>query len=152
MGEALVIVDFQNDFTPGGALAVPLGDEVAERLNALAGSGGFDLVVATRDWHPPDHGWFGAQGGRWPEHCVAGTPGAELHAALDAARVDVVVDKGRDPATEGYSGFDGTDLAALLREGLALTLDSVASRGIDTEPGDVERALDEARAAGADVR
>jgi nicotinamidase/pyrazinamidase len=178
MGEALVIVDFQNDFTPGGALAVLLGDEVAERLNALAGSGGFDLVVATRDWHPPDHGWFGAQGGSRPEHCVAGTPGAELHAALDAARVDVVGDKGRAPATEGYSGFDGTDLAALLRErgidrvtvagpatdycvrataldalgeGLAVTLDSVASRGIHAEPGDVERALDVVRAAGADV-
>ena len=97
MAEALVIVDFQNDFTPGGALAVPDGDAIAERLNALAASGDYDLVVATRDWHPPDHGSFAALGGIWPEHCVAGTPGAELHAALDAARVDVIVDKGRDP-------------------------------------------------------
>jgi nicotinamidase/pyrazinamidase len=179
MPEALVIVDFQNDFTPGGALAVPDGDQVAARLNELAASGDYDLVVATRDWHPPDHGSFSAQGGIWPEHCVAGTDGAELHPDLDAARVDVVVDKGRDPSTEGYSGFDGTDLAAILRErgidritvaglatdycvrataldalreGFAVTLDSAASRGIDAKPGDVERALDEVRAAGGQVR
>ena len=179
MAEALVIVDFQNDFTPGGALAVPDGDEVAERLSALAASGDYDLVVATRDWHPADHGSFAARGGIWPEHCVAGTPGAELHPGLDAARVDVIVDKGQDPATEGYSGFDGTNLAALLRErgidrvtvaglatdycvrataldalreGFAVTLDTAASRGIDATPGDVDRALDEVRAAGGEVR
>jgi nicotinamidase/pyrazinamidase len=179
MSEALVIVDFQNDFTPGGALAVPAGDEIAGRLNAMIDSGDYDLVVATRDWHPPDHGSFSAQGGIWPEHCVAGTPGAELHPALNAGRVDVIVDKGRDPSTEGYSGFDGTDLAALLRdrgvdrvtvaglatdycvratalealrEGFAVTLDTEASRGIDVNPGDVDRALDEVRAAGGEVR
>jgi nicotinamidase-related amidase len=179
MAEALVIVDFQNDFTPGGALAVPHGDEVAERLNALAASGDYDLVVATRDWHPADHGSFAARGGIWPEHCVAGTPGAELHPALDAARVDVIVDKGQDPATEWYSGFDGTNLAALLpdrgidrvtvaglatdycvrataldalREGFAVTLDTAAPRRIDATPGDVDRALDEVRAAGGEVR
>jgi nicotinamidase/pyrazinamidase len=179
MGQALVIVDFQNDFTPGGALAVPHGDQIAGRLNVLMDSGDFDLIVATRDWHPPDHGSFEGRGGPWPVHCVAGTHGAELHAALRAERVDVIVDKGRDPATEGYSGFDGTDLAALLRErgidrvvvaglatdycvrataldalreGFAVTLDSAASRGIDVEPGDVDRALDEVRAAGGEVR
>ena len=179
MGQALVIVDFQNDFTPGGALAVPDGDQVAERLNALAASGDYDLVVATRDWHPPDHGSFSAQGGIWPEHCVAGTTGAELHPGLDAARVDVIVDKGRDPSTEGYSGFDGTDLARILRdrgidritvaglatdycvrataldalrEGFAVTLDTAGSRGIEAKPGDVERALGEVRTAGGEVR
>jgi nicotinamidase/pyrazinamidase len=179
MPEALVIVDFQNDFTPGGALAVPDGDQVAGRLNALAASGDYDLVVATRDWHPPDHGSFSAQGGIWPEHCVAGTSGAELHPALDAERVDVIVDKGRDPSTEGYSGFDGTDLATILRdrgidritvaglatdycvrataldalrEGFAVTLDTAGSRGIDAQPGDVDRALDEVRTAGGEVR
>ena len=178
MAEALVIVDFQNDFTPGGALAVPQGDEIAGRLNALIESGEFDLVVATRDWHPPDHGSFAARGGRWPEHCVAGTRGAELHPALRSERVDVIVDKGRDPNSEGYSGFDGTDLATLLRErgidrvtvaglatdycvrataldalreGFKVRLDSAASRGIDAEPGDVERALSEVRAAGGEV-
>jgi nicotinamidase/pyrazinamidase len=173
---ALVIVDFQSDFTPGGALAVPDGHAAAARLNALAASGAFDLVVATRDWHPSDHGSFAAQGGPWPEHCVAGTPGAELHPALDAARVDVVVDKGRDPATEGYSAFDGTDLAALLRdrgidrvtvagldtdycvrataldalrEGFDFTLDLEGSRGID--PQTSRRAVADVRAAGGAV-
>src|SRR5919202_1788302 len=113
MPEALVIVDFQNDFTPGGALAVPDGDQVAERLNALAASGDYDLVVATRDWHPPDHGSFSKRGGPWPVHCVAGTPGAELHPALDESHVDVIVDKGTDPQTEGYSGFEVTTLGDL---------------------------------------
>src|SRR3954468_18398545 len=179
MAEALVIVDFQNDFTPGGALAVPHGDEIAGRLNALMASDAYDLVVATRDWHPPDHGSFAAQGGPWPEHCIADTHGAQLHPALQRERVDFVLDAGRDPATEGYSAFDGTDLASLLRErsidhitvaglatdycvrataldalreGFAVTLDSAASRGIDVRPGDVERALDEVRAAGGEVR
>ena len=116
MPDALVIVDFQNDFTPGGALAVPDGDAIAPRLNELAAYDRFDLVVATRDWHPAEHSSFAAQGGPWPAHCVAGSEGAQLHPGLDAALVDVIVDKGTDPATEGYSGFDGTDLAALLRD------------------------------------
>jgi nicotinamidase/pyrazinamidase len=178
MGRALVIVDVQNDFTPGGALAVPDGDAIVDRVNALARSGDYDLVVATRDWHPPDHGSFAAAGGPWPVHCVAGTPGAELHPALDAAAVDVVIDKGQDAATEGYSGFEGTELAALLaergigevtivglatdycvkntaldalRHGLDVTVDTSAVRGVDVEPGDAERALEEVRAAGAAV-
>jgi nicotinamidase-related amidase len=176
MAEALVIVDFQNDFTPGGALAVPGGDAIAGHLNSLAGSGRFDLVVATRDWHPPEHSSFAARGGIWPEHCVAGSDGAQLHPALDAARVDVIVDKGTDPETEGYSGFDGTDLATLLRdrgidrvtvaglatdycvrataldalrEGFAVTVDEAGSRGID--PADSARALDDVRGAGGEV-
>ena len=178
MARALIIVDFQNDFCPGGALAVPEGDAIAERLNDLAGSGEYDLVVATRDWHPPDHGSFAEHGGPWPVHCVAGTPGAELHAALDRAPIDVVVDKGQDRGTEGYSGFEGTDLAALLhergvsevtvvglatdycvkntaldalREGFNVTVDSTATRGVEVQPGDSERALEEVRAAGAGV-
>ena len=89
-----MIVDFQNDFTPGGALAVPDGDAIAGRVNELADSGDFDLVVATRDWHPPNHGSFTEQGGPWPPHCVQGSDGAELHDALDRDQVDVVVDKG----------------------------------------------------------
>lgn len=175
---ALVAVDVQVDFAPGGALPVPRGDEVAGRLNELARSGDFDLVVATRDWHPAHHASFAAQGGPWPEHCVAGTPGAELVPGLDRGAIDVVVDKGTDPETEGYSGFDGTPLAALLREhgieelvvgglatdycvrataldalreGFRVTVDTAASRGIDVAPGDVDRALDEVRAAGGTV-
>jgi nicotinamidase/pyrazinamidase len=175
VSRALIIVDFQNDFTPGGALAVPEGDTIAARLNALAASGDSDLVVATRDWHPADHGSFAAQGGPWPVHCVAGTQGAELHAELDRSRIDVIVDKGQAVDTDGYSGFEGTDLEAILRErgitqvtvvglatdycvkntaldalraGFAVTVDGTAARGVEVEPGDSERALDEVRAAG----
>jgi nicotinamidase/pyrazinamidase len=175
MPRALLIVDFQNDFTPGGALAVPQGDEVAGRINALAASGDYELVVATRDWHPADHGSFAAQGGPWPEHCVADTPGAQLHPALDQSLVDVVVDKGQDASTEGYSGFEGTRLGELLRsraitqvtvvglatdycvkntaldalrEGFQVTVDATAVRGVEVAPGDSERALAEVRAAG----
>jgi nicotinamidase/pyrazinamidase len=179
MSRALIVVDYQNDFTPpSGALAVPEGDEIAERINGLIHSGDYDLVVATRDWHPPDHGSFEAQGGPWPVHCVAGTAGAELHPALDAAAIDVIVDKGQDPATEGYSGFDGTNLGELLRErgigeltvvglatdycvkqtaleglreGFAVTVDSTAVRGVEVKPGDSRHALEELRTAGAAI-
>src|SRR4051794_16252290 len=116
MPRALVIVDFQNDFTPGGALAVAHGDEIAPRINELAGSDDFDLVVATRDWHPADHGSFVPEGGTWPVHCVPDTPGAHLHPALDDDLVDVIVDKGQDRRTDGYSGFEQTHLAELLRD------------------------------------
>ena len=179
MSRALIVVDYQNDFTPpDGALAVPEGDLIADRINDLARSGDFDLVVATRDWHPRDHGSFAEKGGPWPVHCVQDTPGAQLHPALDAAAVDMVVDKGQDPATEGYSGFDGTNLGDLLRErgieqvtivglatdycvkntalealqeGFTVIVDSTAVRGVDVEPGDSERALAEMRAAGASI-
>ena len=178
MGRALVIVDFQNDFTPGGALGVPEGDAIAPRLNMLAHSGQFDLVVATRDWHPPDHGSFADRGGPWPVHCVRDTPGAQLRPALDAQSIDVIVDKGRDPATEGYSGFEDTDLEELLRShgiqevtvvglatdycvkntaldavraGFRVLVDSEAVRGVEVDPGDSQRALEELRAAGATV-
>jgi nicotinamidase/pyrazinamidase len=178
MAEALVIVDFQNDFTPGGALAVPEGDAIADRVNELAADERFDLVVATRDWHPPDHGSFAEHGGHWPVHCVQGTEGAELHPALDRARVEVVVDKGQDPDTEGYSGFEGTNLKQLLqergidrvtvvglatdycvkntaldalREGFDVEVDTEAVRGVEVNAGDSERALQELREAGAKV-
>jgi nicotinamidase/pyrazinamidase len=178
MARALLVIDFQNDFTEGGALAVPDGDAIAGRVNELVDSGEFDLVVATRDWHPADHNSFEAQGGPWPPHCVQGTPGAELHPSLPRASVDVVVDAGYEPHLEGYSGFEETDLGAILREhdvddvtvvglatdycvketaadalreGFRVTVDRGGIRGIDVEPGDSERALDELRAAGARV-
>src|SRR5262245_17926869 len=116
MAEALVIVDFQVDFTPGGALAVAEGDRIAARVNKLAADPRFDLVVATRDWHPPDHGSFQEHGGQWPEHCVADTEGAQLHPSLEHELVHVIVDKGQNPETEGYSGFEETDLNGMLRE------------------------------------
>ena len=173
-----MIVDFQNDFTPGGALAVPEGDAIAARLNELAADPRFELVVATRDWHPPGHGSFSEQGGPWPVHCVQDSEGAELHPALDRSRIDVILDKGKDPATEGYSAFDGTDFARFLRkrgidrltvvglatdycvkntgldalrEGFEVEVESGAARGVEVEEGDSERALDELRDAGATV-
>jgi nicotinamidase/pyrazinamidase len=176
--EALIIVDFQNDFTPGGALPVSDGDRIAERVNELAADPRFELVVATRDWHPEDHGSFEERGGPWPIHCVQGSEGAQLHPALDRQHVDVVIDKGTDPNTEGYSGFDGTTLGELLeergidrvtvvglatdycvkntaldalRQGLEVTVDSHAVRGVEVNEGDSERALEELRAAGARV-
>jgi nicotinamidase-related amidase len=176
MGEALLIIDFQNDFTPGGALGIEHGDELAGRINELAASGRYDLVIATRDWHPADHGSFASRGGRWPVHCVQDTPGARLHPALNQAAIHKIIDKGTDPDTEGYSAFDGTDLAQLLhdrgvtkvtvvglatdycvknsaldalREGFEVEIDTEAMRGVNVEPGDDERAIDEMLAAGA---
>ena len=175
MSRALIIVDFQNDFTPGGALAVPEGDTIAPKLNELAASGDYDVVIATRDWHPADHSSFAEQGGPWPVHCVAGTEGAQLHPDLDRSRIDVTVDKGQDVKTDGYSGFAGTDLEEILRErgvtqvtvvglatdycvkntaldalraGFQVTVDSSAVRGVEVQTGDSERALAEVRAAG----
>ena len=177
--DALIIVDYQNDFArPDGALSVPGGEEIADAINRHSGSGDYDLVLATRDWHPADHGSFAAQGGPWPPHCVQDTDGAALHPALDAQPVDGIVDKGQDPGTEGYSGFEATGLGErlraegieeltivglatdycvkntaldALREGFAVTIDSTATRGVDVEPGDSEQALAELRAAGASV-
>jgi nicotinamidase/pyrazinamidase len=116
---ALSLVDLQNDFVPGGALAVPEGDAVMEVANRLQGL--FDVVVATQDWHPPDHGSFAANrpGGEigelselgglpqvlWPVHCVQGTPGAELHPALRLREDARVFVKGTDPGIDSYSGF-----------------------------------------------
>ena len=178
MAEALLIVDFQNDFTPGGALGVEGGDEIAGRLNELAADARFEVVVATRDWHPPDHGSFREQGGIWPVHCVAGTEGAELHPGLDRSRIDVVVDKGQDVDADGYSGFEATLLEELLRArgvdhvtiggiatdycvkntaldalrlGFGVTVERDAVRGVEVSPGDSEAALDEIRAAGGAV-
>lgn len=158
---------------------MPGGDEIAPQINELAASEEFDLVVATRDWHPPDHGSFREQGGPWQPHCVAGSHGAELHPALQRARIDVVVDAGRDRDAEGYSGFEDTDLEQILRErgveevaicglatdycvkhtaldalraGFRVCVEEGAIRGIDVEPGDSRRALDELRQAGAIVR
>ncbi len=186
--DALLVVDFQNDFTPGGALAVPDGDQIAGPIGELVDF--FDLVVATRDWHPPQHGsfagvdvdpatWKGTDPPSiWPVHCVQGTEGAELHPSLDRPKVDVVVDKGQDPSSQGYSGFQDTRLGDLLRErgvdrlfvtglatdycvkntvldalreGFDVTVVEDAIRGVEVEPGDSERAIAEMKAAGAEL-
>jgi nicotinamidase/pyrazinamidase len=117
--KALILVDLQYDFMPGGALAVPDGDAVVPLANRLQGA--FELVVATQDWHPANHGSFAANhpgrapgevitlGGLpqvlWPTHCVQGSKGAELVAGLDRSRIAAVLQKGCDPAIDSYSGF-----------------------------------------------
>jgi len=170
------VVDVQNDFCPGGALAVPDGDEILDAVNRLAIETPF--VIATRDWHPPDHGSFAERGGTWPVHCVRDTPGAQLHPDLEA-RIDVIIDKGQAREREGYSGFEDTALERLLRDrgvetvhvvGLALdycvkatalaaheagfgvVVHREATRAVNVEPGDDERAVQELRAAGVEVR
>lgn len=136
MNEALILIDLQYDFMPGGALPVAEGDRVVPVANRTAKH--FDLVVATQDWHPANHGSFASQhrGKKpgevidlnglpqvlWPDHCVQGSKGAEFHHELDRSRIAKVFRKGVDPEIDSYSGFydnghrRGTGLAEYLRE------------------------------------
>jgi len=172
--DALVVVDLQVDFCPGGALAVKDGDQVVAPVNRLLALPGW-LKVATRDWHTPDHVSFKVQGGLWPVHCVAGSPGARFHPGLDASRVDLIVSKAARREADAYSGFEGTGLAADLRgrgvkrifvcglatdycvrataldgrrEGLEVVVVEDAVRAVDLQPGDGARALKEMHGAG----
>jgi len=120
--DALIIVDVQNDFCPGGALAVSEGDRVVPALNRCIErftDRGLP-IFATRDWHPTKTSHFKAHGGIWPVHCVQGTRGAEFHPDLKVGREVVIVSKGVAADEDSYSGFEATDpsgtrLAALLR-------------------------------------
>jgi NAD+ synthetase len=170
---ALIVVDVQRDFCPGGALGVAGGDQLAAAIRAAAAGAG--TLVASRDMHPSDHSSFREHGGPWPPHCVIGTPGAELHPSVADMPFDLVQDKGSDPAREQYSGFDGTPLADRLRErgvervlvtGIATdycvratALDAIregfdttvltdAVAAVDVIPGDGRRALEEVLDAG----
>ncbi|KUH33303.1 nicotinamidase [Thermococcus celericrescens] len=113
--EALIIVDMQRDFMPGGALPVPDGEGIIPRCNRYIeefrkrGA----LIVATRDWHPENHVSFREQGGPWPRHCVQNTPGAEFVVELPADVV--IISKATGPDKEAYSGFEGTNLAEILK-------------------------------------
>jgi nicotinamidase/pyrazinamidase len=174
--DALIIVDVQNDFCPGGALAVPYGDEVVPVINRLLEHRW--LSVATMDWHPAEHCSFESRGGPWPSHCVAETAGAELHPELDAPKVQLVITKGSHPDHEAYSGFHGTNLAKFLRdkgvrrvvvcgiatdycvratahdalhEGFEVLVLEDAIRGVEVHPGDCQRAIAELRQAGAEM-
>ncbi|MDX8152934.1 nicotinate phosphoribosyltransferase [Patulibacter brassicae] len=177
--DALVVVDVQHDFLPGGALGVPTGDRVLApiaRLLRAAREGGA-TIVASRDWHPADHVSFAERGGPWPPHCVAGTPGAELHPSLDLAGA-TVVSKAEDRDRDAYSAFDGTGLLELLRErrvrrvvvcglatdycvrataldaldgGLAVAVATDAIAAVEVSPGDGDRTLAELREAGASL-
>ena len=116
-GDALIVVDVQNDFLPGGSLAVPRGDDVVPVLNRYLetfGARGLP-IFATRDWHPANHCSFQQQGGPWPPHCVAGSQGAEFAAALKLTPQTKVVSKATTPELDAYSGFEGTDLDAQLK-------------------------------------
>jgi nicotinamidase/pyrazinamidase len=177
-GDALIIVDIQNDFLPGGALGVRNGDEVIPVLNEYArlfARHGLPIYV-TRDWHPPDHCSFREQGGPWPVHCVAGTRGAAFADSLQVPADAAIISKATSPVKEAYSTFEGTDLAMKLRQqsvgrvfigGLATdycVVNSVndarrlgfatfvledAIRAVDVHPGDGEAACATMRQAGA---
>lgn len=102
--ECLLIVDLQNDFLPGGALAVPHGDEVCPFIFNLLKKP-YPLVIASKDWHPKNHSSFVAQGGIWPVHCVQDTPGADFPKGFDSGKIDRLFLKGVSPADESYSIF-----------------------------------------------
>lgn len=177
-GDALIAVDVQRDFLPGGALAVAHGDQVVPVLNryaALFAARGLP-VFATRDWHPPNHCSFTPQGGPWPPHCVAGSAGAQWAPELELPPEAVVVSKATHADQDAYSGFAGTDLADSLRArgvrrvfvgglatdycvlntvrdalrlGFAVVLLTDAIRAVDVRTGDGERAIAEMVGLGA---
>ncbi|MCR4299465.1 MAG: isochorismatase family protein [Gallionella sp.] len=177
-GDALLIVDVQNDFLPGGSLAVPRGDEVVTVLNRYLDIFAMQNlpVYATRDWHPERHCSFRAQGGTWPPHCVAGTYGAEFAAALQLPPAAVIISKAAAAEQDAYSGFQGTGLDArlhaanirrlfigglatdycvlntvrdALRLGYRVLLLGDAIRAVDVQPGDGLRAEEEMTGLGA---
>ena len=127
--KALLLIDIQNGFCPGGNLPVAGGDEIVAVVNRLIEDGGYDLVAASQDWHPANHGSFASRhaGARpfdmgelsgkpqvlWPDHCVQGTVDAEFHPDLDASAIDYIQQKGENPAVDSYSAFRDNDHAAL---------------------------------------
>ena len=182
---ALLVVDVQNDFCAGGALAVPQGDRVVDPINRLlaAYAGAHAAIFASRDWHPSGSSHFVGYGGRWPVHCVADTPGAAFHPRLLLPDATAVVSKGQALDSDGYSAFDGTlpageTLETALSErnvghltvcglatdycvrasvldartrGLDVSVVREAVAAVNLKPGDETEALDEMRAAGADL-
>ena len=175
--DALIVVDVQNDFCPGGALAISGGDQVVRTINGLICR--FDHIVFTRDWHPVDHCSFDDApkfvDKSWPPHCLADSPGAAFHGDLRVPLDAMIVNKGGDPDVEAYSGFQDTTLAEdlrkrgikrvfvcglatdycvkstaldALREGVTVVLVADACQGVDVPEGSVKKALAEMRAAG----
>lgn len=172
--DALVVVDLQNDFCPGGALAVPEGDLILPQVNILLAHPHL-FKVATRDWHPTSHMSFKAQGGIWPPHCVANTLGAQFPSKMYSSRVNLLISKGTREDAEAYSGFDGTPLASELKsrgirrifvcglatdycvcataldarqEGTEVVILEDTIRAVDVRPGDGGRAIQRMRDAG----
>lgn len=196
--DVLILVDLQNDFMPGGALAVKHGDEVVAVANRLAKV--FDLVVATQDWHPENHGSFitahpeaaigdvvdlaGIPQVVWPVHCVQETEGAAFHSGLNQTAITKVFPKGMEPSVDSYSGFFDNDhrcetgLADYLKSegvkrvfvlglatdycvkytaldarelGFATYLVEDGCRGVELEPGDIKKAIEEMKKAGVEM-
>ena len=181
--DALIIIDMQNDFCPGGALPVADGDQVVAPLNRYIEKFKREKlpIFATRDWHPEQTKHFKAYGGLWPPHCVQGTKGAEFRADLELPMDTVIVSAGMASDEEGYSGFDGKDekgqsLADLLhaagverifvgglatdycvkhtvfdalKQGFKVVLLEDAVRGVNLQPDDSKRAIEEMVRAGA---
>jgi len=176
--DALLIVDVQSDFLPGGALAVPDADAVVPVLNRYIGlcdRRGL-AIFATRDWHPENHCSFRAQGGPWPPHCIAYSRGAAFAALLELPCSAGIVAKAQSADRDAYSGFQGTDLEALLRargvsrllvgglatdycvlntvrdalaRGFQVLLLTDAIRAVNVQPGDGDRAEQEMLGLGA---
>jgi nicotinamidase/pyrazinamidase len=175
---ALLVTDIQNDFCPGGALAVPGGDTIIPIINDCVRF--FHSrklpVIASRDWHPPNHSSFKDQGGPWPVHCLQGSWGGQFHSALSLPPGTIIISKATDPKREAYSVFEGTPLEERLRDlgtetlfitgiatdycvrntvldarrlGFLVVFLEDAIRGIDATPGDCDKALREMREAGA---
>lgn len=170
--KALLVNDVQNDFCPGGSLAVPDGDHIVPVINNLMDQ--FELVLASRDWHPPDSRHFE----RWPVHCVRDTPGAEYHADLNTAGINLEMFKGTENADDGYSAFEATNRNFLqvlrdnnvtelyvagiatefciratvleaLKNNIRTFVITDAIKGIAARPDDPVKALEEMAAAGA---
>jgi len=194
----LLLIDLQNDFLPGGALAVPGGDQVISVANEMIRD--FDIVIASQDWHPSNHGsfvsqhpdrkvgdtflWNGASQVVWPDHCVQGTYGAAFPSELDVSKISQLVTKGEDPNVDSYSAFfdnakmRATRLHVLLQSlevdtihmmglatdycvrataldalelGYRVTLHTKGCRGVEIQPGDCVRAIEEMDLNGVEV-
>lgn len=178
--KALIVVDVQNDFCPGGALAVTDGDKVIAPINIYVKQFEADglPIVFTRDWHPVNHSSFKSNGGIWPAHCVTGTKGAEFHPDLYFPSVAFLVSKATEPDMEAYSGFQGTGLASWLRQidvdelvitglatdycvkntvtdalklGFGVTVVKEAIRAVNINPNDGDKAINEMLSLGAKI-
>lgn len=172
---ALFIVDVQKDFCPGGSLPVPEGDKVVPVINKLMDH--FEYILASKDWHPPKTKHFE----KWPPHCIQGTEGSEFCDGLNAEKITQVFLKGTGTEDDGYSAFEATNINLeeylkqhgidhlyitglatdycvrattldALKKGFKVTVVSDAIRGVDVNPGDVQRAIEEMKQAGAEFK
>ena len=179
--KVLIIVDMQNDFCPGGALAVKGGDGIIPVINQYIKrfTEKNELVVFTRDWHPADHCSFKDHGGIWPPHCVAGTKGAEFHHGICVPEKSLIISKADTQSKDAYSGFDATSLDSQLKKldikevwvcglatdycvtstvmdalklGYKVKLLADAISAVDISAGDGEKAIADMESAGAEVR